>query len=98
LELINFEVFKENLNSEGQQFPQYVKKRTITSHVNSLTNKHKPGPLKPDEHFQSINSFGVEIKENLHNYDRTSPPNESKLGLLPFMSPFSNPLASSDRL
>ena len=73
LELINFEVFKENLNSEGQQFPQYVKKRTITSHVNSLTNKHKPGPLKPDEHFQSINSFGVEIKENLNSEGQQVP-------------------------
>ena len=71
--MINFEVFKENLNSEGQQFPQYVKKRTITSHVNSLTNKHKPGPLKPDEHFQSINSFGVEIKENLNSEGQQVP-------------------------
>ena len=71
--MINFEVLKENLNSEGQQFPQYVKKRTITSHVNSLTNNHKPGPLKPDEHFQSINSFGVEIKENLNSEGQQFP-------------------------
>ena len=39
LELINFEVLKVNLNSKGQQFPQYIKKRTITSYVNSPTNK-----------------------------------------------------------